>query len=133
MPNAAPFPAPNRCSACSEPDPVSCNIMVAGYVKSVDLDNARQMFDKMPMRGCGYEECRCDAESADIKLNSITFIGALSACCHSGLVEAGERYFKSIMVEKNVYHIQPNIKDYGCMVDLLGRAHYWPQVQHKGI
>lgn len=54
-----------------------------------------------------------------IKLNSITFIGVLSACCHAGLVEAGERYFKSM---KNVYNIEPNIKHYGCMVDLLGRA-----------
>ncbi|PRQ38870.1 putative tetratricopeptide-like helical domain-containing protein [Rosa chinensis] len=60
-----------------------------------------------------------DLQRRDIKLNSITFIGVLSACCHSGLVEAGERYFKSM---KNVYHIQPNIKHYGCMVDLLGRA-----------
>lgn len=60
-----------------------------------------------------------DLQRRDIKLNSITFIGVLIACCHSGLVEAGERYFKSM---KNVYHIQPNIKHYGCMVDLLGRA-----------
>ncbi|KAL6193892.1 hypothetical protein ACLB2K_034976 [Fragaria x ananassa] len=55
----------------------------------------------------------------DIKLNSITFIGVLGACCHAGLVEVGEMYFKSM---ETVYHIQPNIKHYGCMVDLLGRA-----------
>ncbi|KAD7477095.1 hypothetical protein E3N88_00231 [Mikania micrantha] len=54
-----------------------------------------------------------------IQLNSITFIGVLSACCHAGLVEEGERHFKSM---KNVYHIEPNIKHYGCMVDLFGRA-----------
>lgn len=54
-----------------------------------------------------------------IKQNSITFIGVLTACCHYGLVEAGERYFKSM---KSVYNIDPVIKHYGCMVDLLGRA-----------
>uniref|UniRef100_A0A2N9HBX4 Pentatricopeptide repeat-containing protein n=1 Tax=Fagus sylvatica TaxID=28930 RepID=A0A2N9HBX4_FAGSY len=60
-----------------------------------------------------------DLQSRHIKLNSITFIGVLSACCHSGLVELGKRYFK---IMKNVYNIEPNIKHYGCMVDLLGRA-----------
>ncbi|POO02294.1 Tetratricopeptide-like helical domain containing protein [Trema orientale] len=60
-----------------------------------------------------------DLQRRRIKLNSITFIGVLSACCHAGLVEAGKRHFKSM---KNVYNIEPDIKHYGCMVDLLGRA-----------
>ncbi|KAM0985101.1 hypothetical protein ACFX13_012635 [Malus domestica] len=60
-----------------------------------------------------------DLQKRNIKLNSITFIGVLSACCHAGFVETGERYFKSM---KNVYNVEPNIKHYGCMVDLLGRA-----------
>ncbi|KAE8690508.1 Pentatricopeptide repeat-containing protein [Hibiscus syriacus] len=54
-----------------------------------------------------------------IKQNSITFIGVLTACCHAGLVELGERYFKRM---KSVNNIDPGIKHYGCMVDLLGRA-----------
>ncbi|KAK8954956.1 Pentatricopeptide repeat-containing protein [Platanthera zijinensis] len=54
-----------------------------------------------------------------IKPNSITFIGVLSACCHSGLVAIGRQYFDSI---RSVYGLQPSIKHYGCMVDLLGRA-----------
>lgn len=60
-----------------------------------------------------------DLQDRPIKLNSITFIGVLTACCHAGLVEAGKRYFKMM---KNVYNIEPNIKHYGCMIDLLGRA-----------
>ncbi|XP_031273891.1 pentatricopeptide repeat-containing protein At5g19020, mitochondrial [Pistacia vera] len=60
-----------------------------------------------------------ELERRNIKLNSITFIGVLSACCHAGLVDLGERYFKSM---KSVYNIDPDIKHYGCMVDLLGRA-----------
>lgn len=60
-----------------------------------------------------------DLQRRHIKLNAITFIGVLSACCHAGLVGAGEGYFKSM---KNVYNIEPDIKHYGCMVDLLGRA-----------
>ncbi|KAJ8767556.1 hypothetical protein K2173_017625 [Erythroxylum novogranatense] len=54
-----------------------------------------------------------------IKLNGITFIGVLTACCHAGLVDVGQRYFWSMKSEHNV---DPDIKHYGCMVDLLGRA-----------
>ncbi|KVI06678.1 Pentatricopeptide repeat-containing protein [Cynara cardunculus var. scolymus] len=60
-----------------------------------------------------------DLEKSRIEVNSITFIGVLSACCHAGLVEEGRRHFKSM---KNVYNIEPSVKHYGCMVDLLGRA-----------
>ncbi|KAL2922008.1 hypothetical protein RDABS01_013499 [Bienertia sinuspersici] len=60
-----------------------------------------------------------DLEKTGIQPNSITFIGVLTACCHAGLVEAGEKFFEDM---KNVYKVEPNIKHYGCMVDLLGRA-----------
>ncbi|KAF8369503.1 hypothetical protein HHK36_032478 [Tetracentron sinense] len=60
-----------------------------------------------------------DLQGAHLIPNSITFIGVLTACCHAGLVEAGKRYFKCM---KKEYNIEPSIKHYGCMVDLLGRA-----------
>ncbi|GMH08388.1 hypothetical protein Nepgr_010228 [Nepenthes gracilis] len=60
-----------------------------------------------------------DLQRVNIEPNSITFIGVLTACCHGGLVEAGKGYFK---IMKNLYKIDPNIKHFGCMVDLLGRA-----------
>ncbi|KAF9607725.1 hypothetical protein IFM89_038609 [Coptis chinensis] len=60
-----------------------------------------------------------DLQRTHIRPNSITFIGVLSACCHAGLIEQGEWYFDSM---KRVYGIEPNIKHYGCMVDLFGRC-----------
>ncbi|KAL5782506.1 hypothetical protein ACOSP7_007535 [Xanthoceras sorbifolium] len=60
-----------------------------------------------------------DLERRNFKLNSITFVGLLSACCHAGLIDLGERYFKGM---KSIHNIDPDIKHYGCMVDLLGRA-----------
>ncbi|KAF2287845.1 hypothetical protein GH714_002943 [Hevea brasiliensis] len=60
-----------------------------------------------------------DLERRHIKLHAITFIGVLSACCHAGFVEQGKRYFTSM---KSVHNINPDIKQFGCMVDLLGRA-----------
>lgn len=60
-----------------------------------------------------------DLQKRNINLNSITFIGVLSACCHAGLVDEGKRHLKSM---KSIYNVDPNIKHYGCMVDLLGRA-----------
>ncbi|OVA15548.1 Pentatricopeptide repeat [Macleaya cordata] len=53
------------------------------------------------------------------KPNSITFLGVLMACCHGGLVEEGCRHLRSM---SKSYGIQPEMKHYGCVVDLLGRA-----------
>ncbi|KAG2649874.1 hypothetical protein PVAP13_1NG136357 [Panicum virgatum] len=65
-------------------------------------------------------------QKTNIKPNSITFIGVLSACCHTGMVAEGKRYFESM---RTVYGIQPTIKHYGCMVDLLGRAGYLEEAE----
>lgn len=53
--------------------------------------------------------------------NEITFTGVLSACRHAGLVDEGRHFFKLM---QHRYQIVPNIRHYGCMVDLLGRAGY---------
>lgn len=48
-----------------------------------------------------------------IEPNHITFVGVLSACSHSGLVEEGYQYFKLIK--------EPTIDHYACLIDILGR------------
>ncbi|CAL9769852.1 unnamed protein product [Musa acuminata subsp. burmannicoides] len=54
-----------------------------------------------------------------VQPNEVTFIGVLSACSHSGLVEQGRYHFGSMFKD---YSIRPKVEHYGCMVDLLGRA-----------
>lgn len=58
-------------------------------------------------------------EEENILPDSITLLGILTACSHSGLVEEGRKYF-SLMNSR--YSIQPQIEHYGAMVDLFGRA-----------
>lgn len=51
--------------------------------------------------------------------NAVTFVGLLSACSHSGLVEEGRWFFETMTT---VHGIRPSEEHYGCMVDLLARA-----------
>ncbi|XLT39578.1 hypothetical protein HN873_070870, partial [Arachis hypogaea] len=62
-----------------------------------------------------------DMLAEGVEPDHITFISLLSACSHSGLVNEGERCFDLMQKE---YGIKPNLRHYGCMVDLLGRAGY---------
>lgn len=64
---------------------------------------------------CAFEKM----QRSGIKPNDITFLAVLNACTHGGLVEEGRRYLKKMY---EVYGVQPEIKHYGCMIDLLGRA-----------
>lgn len=50
-----------------------------------------------------------------------TYVGILLACAHGGLVEKGLDYFNSM---EKVHGLAPQMKHYGCMVDLFGRAGY---------
>ncbi|CAN6464450.1 unnamed protein product [Victoria cruziana] len=51
--------------------------------------------------------------------NHVIFTSILSACSHSGLLEQGQQYFKSMVDD---YGIEPSLNHYACMVDLLGRS-----------
>lgn len=51
--------------------------------------------------------------------DDITFLGLLSGCSHGGLINQGLMVFKAM---KDVYNVAPQMRHYGCMVDMYGRA-----------
>ncbi|PHT60097.1 Pentatricopeptide repeat-containing protein, mitochondrial [Capsicum baccatum] len=126
---------------CKNPIPLTDNLSAAlidMYAKCASVNDAFEVFNQirekavdvspwnaiicgLAMHGHAHLSLRIfsDLLKQNIKPNSITFIGVLSACCHAGLVEAGEKHFQSMT---KLYNVKPNIKHYGCMVDLFGRA-----------
>ncbi|CAK8541759.1 unnamed protein product [Lathyrus sativus] len=48
-----------------------------------------------------------------------TFVGVLLACAHAGVIYKGLEYFESM---EKVYGLTPEMKYYGCIVDLLSRS-----------
>ena len=105
------------------------------YAKCGEIVKAKGVFDNMPeketaswnalingfaINGCAKEalEVFMEMNHKGFKPNEITMMGVLSACNHSGLVEEGKRWFKAM----EGFGLTPEIKHYGCMVDLLGRA-----------
>ncbi|XP_011624792.1 pentatricopeptide repeat-containing protein At5g66520-like [Amborella trichopoda] len=118
-------------------DVVLSTALIDMYAKCGDKESAKQAFELkdcsrrgvmawtamisgLAMHGHGKDALQLfsEMESEGIRPNEITFIGALSACSHAGLVEEGKRCFR-LMQE---YKIVPMMEHYGCMVDLLGRA-----------
>ncbi|GAU22227.1 hypothetical protein TSUD_227630 [Trifolium subterraneum] len=85
---------------------VSWNVMILGLASHGNGEEALALFTRM-------------LQDNVERPNDVTFLGVLCACSHGGLVDEGRRYF-DIMCRD--YNIQPTIKHYGCMVDLLGRA-----------
>ncbi|KAI3457063.1 hypothetical protein Pfo_013726 [Paulownia fortunei] len=106
------------------------------YCKCGNIEMARQIFETAPRKGLscwnsmvlglatnGFEdevfELFLELESSNLRPDSVSFIGVLTACNHSLQVDKAREYFK-VMTE--TYGIEPTIKHYGCMVDVLGRA-----------
>lgn len=83
-------------------DLVSWNSMLKSYAMHGRANDALELFPRM-----------------DIRPDSATFVALLSACCHTGLVEEGEKIFNS-MTEN--HGISPQLDHYACMVDLYGRS-----------
>lgn len=88
-----------------ERDLVSWNSMISGYAQHGYAPKALQIFEEMQNR--------------NMEMDVITFIGVISACTHTGLVNEGQKYFD--MMVKDL-HIPPSMEIYSCMVDLYSRA-----------
>lgn len=106
------------------------------YGKCARLNDALSLFYQVPrnssvtwnaiischgLHGHAEKALRLFGEMLDegVKPDHITFVSLLSACSHSGLIDHGQWCFRVMQEE---YGIKPNLKHYGCMVDLLGRA-----------
>ncbi|OWM83800.1 hypothetical protein CDL15_Pgr004231 [Punica granatum] len=86
-------------------DLVHYNIMIAGYAHHGHRDRAFQLYHKMLDKS--------------LRPDTVTFLALLSACRHCGLVEVGEKYFRSMTEDHNIL---PEIDHYSCMIDLYGRT-----------
>ncbi|KAI3925015.1 hypothetical protein MKW92_005991 [Papaver armeniacum] len=93
-------------------DVISWNVMISGYGIHGDANAAVELFQQM--------------EDSCVRPNGLSFLAVLLACTHAGLVEAG----KDIFSRMERYAIQPTLKHYACMVDLLGRAGYLHEAEN---
>ncbi|KAL5783136.1 hypothetical protein ACOSP7_008165 [Xanthoceras sorbifolium] len=112
------------------------NALIDMFAKCGDVDKALKLFRNMTGRnivswtsvidglathGRGLEAVALFEEmiGAGVAPDDVAFIGLLSACSHSGLVDKGREYFDSM---KKDFNLVPKIKHYGCVVDMLCRA-----------
>ncbi|KAE8698195.1 CYP704C1 protein [Hibiscus syriacus] len=120
---------------------VECDVVVGTalvdmYGKCGSVERASEVFKEMPKRDAlawtamisafahhGYsKEAFNTFEEMDamgVKPNYVTFLGLLSACVHSGIVEKGRWCFNMM---KRVYSIEPQLHHYASMVGILIRA-----------
>ncbi|KAI3455889.1 hypothetical protein Pfo_012552 [Paulownia fortunei] len=113
------------------------------YCKCGDVDGARQFFDVMPCKNTvtwnemihGYAQNGRGEDAVNLfgnmiqtsfKPDCITFVAVLTACSHSGLVEAGLKIFNSMQQEHGV---EPLSDHYTCIIDSLGRAGRFNEVE----
>ncbi|KGN62942.1 pentatricopeptide repeat-containing protein At4g21065 [Cucumis sativus] len=112
------------------------NALIDMFAKCGDISKALKLFRAMnektivswtsvivgmAMHGRG-QEATClfeEMTSSGVAPDDVAFIGLLSACSHSGLVERGREYFGSMMKK---YKLVPKIEHYGCMVDMYCRT-----------
>ncbi|KAF5725702.1 pentatricopeptide repeat-containing protein [Tripterygium wilfordii] len=84
------------------------------------------------MHGMGKEavECFQRMEKMGLKPNRVALLSLLNACSHAGLVELGLNFFNKMVDE---YQVSPDIKHYGCLVDMLGRAGRLEEAEKKAL
>ncbi|VAI44197.1 unnamed protein product [Triticum turgidum subsp. durum] len=117
-------------------DLILTNALMDMYGKCGSIESARALFDFMHEKdllswttmisglashGHGKEAVALFLSMREVGVlpDSTTFIVVLSACSHAGLVDEGISIFNSMASE---YKVTPDIKHYGCMVDLFSRA-----------
>ncbi|GMY17426.1 pentatricopeptide repeat-containing protein At5g66520-like [Fagus crenata] len=96
------------------PDFLTFPFLVKECTRRLDGDTGRSIHGQAIK--FGFQN---DMETLGVKPNQVTFVGLLSACAHSGLVEKGRWCFDMM---RRAYSIEPQVYHYACMVDILGRA-----------
>ncbi|ANM61618.1 Tetratricopeptide repeat (TPR)-like superfamily protein [Arabidopsis thaliana] len=86
-------------------DLVSWNTMLFAFGVHGLADQALKLYDNMIASG--------------IKPDNVTFIGLLTTCSHSGLVEEGCMIFESMVKD---YRIPLEVDHVTCMIDMFGRG-----------
>ncbi|MED6136252.1 hypothetical protein PIB30_054378 [Stylosanthes scabra] len=89
----------------AEPNVICYNSIINGFAQNGFGEEALNIYKNMQNEG--------------LEPNGVTFLAALSACTHTGLIEQGWNLFDAM---KSRYGIEPEVDHYACMVDLLGRA-----------
>uniref|UniRef100_A0A0D9XDP1 Pentacotripeptide-repeat region of PRORP domain-containing protein n=1 Tax=Leersia perrieri TaxID=77586 RepID=A0A0D9XDP1_9ORYZ len=89
----------------SVPDLVAWTAIIDGYSQHGSSLNALEMFDLMICLG--------------VRPDTVVLVSVLSACSRNGLVEQGLNYFNSM---RTAYGVEPELRHYCCIVDLLGRS-----------
>jgi len=117
--------------------------LIEMYCKCGDVGAARCYFDMMPGKnivtwnemihgyahnGYGLEALTLykDMVSSGEKPDDITFVAVLTACSHSALVDEGVEIFNS-MLQK--FEVVPKLDHYTCIIDCLGRAGRFNEVE----
>lgn len=112
------------------------NSLISMYAKCGEVDDACYIFDHMTFRdvvswnsmivGLSHHGMANEAlklfetmQYTGTKPNSVTFLGVLSACSHTGLINRGWELFNSMIQE---HSICPDVEHHVCMIDLLGRS-----------
>ncbi|KAK7294674.1 hypothetical protein RJT34_17564 [Clitoria ternatea] len=86
-------------------DSVSWTSIIVGLAVNGFANSALDFFSRMLREG--------------VRPSHGAFVGILLACAHAGLVKKGLEYFESM---ERVYGLKPEMKHYGCIVDLLSRS-----------
>ncbi|EPS73636.1 hypothetical protein M569_01119 [Genlisea aurea] len=82
----------------------SWNALILGFATNGQVERSLETFERMK-------------RSAGVVPNDVTFVAVLGACRHVGSVEEGRRHFDSM----GSFGVEPNVKHYGCLIDLLAR------------
>lgn len=88
-----------------EKDTLSWNSIILGLANNGFEDEALNIFYSMLTEGP--------------RPNEVTFLGVLIACANRQLVQEGLDHFERM---KSVHNLEPQMKHYGCVVDILSRA-----------
>ncbi|XP_068661832.1 pentatricopeptide repeat-containing protein At4g08210 [Aristolochia californica] len=124
-------------------DSVTVTSLIDMYSKCGSIDDGIKLFEGTNVRdticwtgiivGCGQNGRADEAMHFFIEMlrsgispNEITILGILSACRHAGLVEDARGLFWSMRTE---YGLVPQLEHYCCMVDILGRAGLFEEVE----